>query len=76
MVSLIDTDLTIDPSRGNIDAADYFDSLNNTGIGQLAYDLLKRYAKSDGLRTFGSLIAATVIERDSALVSRNRNILR
>ena len=30
-------------------------------IGQLAYDLLKRYAKSDGLRTFDSLIAATAI---------------
>src|SRR5271163_682135 len=72
MVSLIDTDLMIDPSRGNIDAADYFDSLNNPAIGRLAYDLLKRYAKSDGLRTFDSLIAATAIKQDCALVSRNR----
>ena len=41
-------------------------------IGQLAYDLLKRYAKSDGLRTFDSLIAATAIVRGLELVSRNR----
>src|SRR3984885_756222 len=41
-------------------------------IGQLAYDLLKRYAKSDGLRTFDSLIAATAIMRGFELVSRNR----
>jgi predicted nucleic acid-binding protein len=27
-------------------------------IGRAAYDLLKRYAKSDGLRTFDSLIAS------------------
>jgi predicted nucleic acid-binding protein len=33
----------------------------DTAIGQLAYGLLKRYAKSDGLRTFDSLIAATAI---------------
>ena len=39
---------------------------------QLAYDLLKRYAKSDGLRTFDSLIAATAIMRGFELVSRNR----
>ena len=44
----------------------------DASIGQLAYDLLKRYAKSDGLRTFDSLIAATAIRRGYDLVSRNR----
>jgi predicted nucleic acid-binding protein len=44
----------------------------DASIGQLAYDLLKRYAKSDGLRTFDSLIAATAIVRGLELVSRNR----
>jgi len=109
MLSLIDTDVMIDLSRGNVDAANYLDSLSDpaisivtaqelivgardkrdlnaidslvstyrviqldAAIGQLAYELLKRYAKSDGLRTFDSLIAATAIERDCALVSRNR----
>ena len=43
----------------------------DASIGQLAYDLLKRYAKSDGLRTFDSLIAATAIMRGLKLVSRN-----
>ena len=41
-------------------------------IGQLAYELLKLYAKSDGLRTFDSLIAANAIAQNCALVSRNR----
>jgi predicted nucleic acid-binding protein len=44
----------------------------DASIGQLAYDLLKRYAKSDGLRTFDSSIAATAIVRGLELVSRNR----
>ena len=44
----------------------------DASIGQLAYDLLKRYAKSDGLRTFDSLIAATAMVRGFQLVSRNR----
>lgn len=44
----------------------------DAAIGQLAYELLKRYAKSDGLRTFDSLVAATAIEHGCALVSRNR----
>ena len=44
----------------------------DASIGQLAYDLLKRYAKSDGLRTFDSPIAATAIARGFQLVSRNR----
>ena len=109
MVYLIDTDVMIDVSRENADAASYLDSLSDpaisiitaqelivgskdkrdlagidslvstypvihidAAIGQLAYDLLKRYARSDGLRTFDSLIAATAIGRDFALVSRNR----
>ena len=42
------------------------------GIGLLAYTLLKRYAKSDGLRTFDALIAATAMERGLVLASRNR----
>ena len=109
MACLIDTDVMIDVSRGNPNAASYLDSLSDPAIsivtaqelivgarnkrdvagidslistypvmhidadiGQLAYDLLKRYARSDGLRTFDSLIAATAIERDFALVTRNR----
>ena len=44
----------------------------DASIGQLAYDLLKRYAKPDGLRTFDSLIAATAIRRGYDLISRNR----
>ena len=44
----------------------------DTAIGQLAYDLLKRYAKSDGLRTFDSLIAATAIRLGFELISKNR----
>ena len=44
----------------------------DTAIGHFAYELLKRYAKSDGLRTFDSLIAATAIVENCTLVSRNR----
>jgi predicted nucleic acid-binding protein len=106
---LIDTDVMIDVSRGNDDAASYVDSLGDTAIsiitaqelivgardkrdlaaidslisiyalehidaaiGLRAYGLLKRHAKSDGLRTFDSLIAATAIERGRVLVSGNR----
>ena len=109
MLSLIDTDVMIDLSRGNVNPADYLESLNDpassivtaqelivgtrnkrdlhaidslvatyrvihvdSAIGQLVYELLKRYAKSDGLRTFDSLIAATAIEQNCVLVSRNR----
>src|ERR1700730_8926890 len=46
-------------------------SVNET-IGRQAYDLLKAYAKSNGLRTFDSLIAATAIEEQRTLVSKNR----
>jgi predicted nucleic acid-binding protein len=41
-------------------------------ITELAYELLKRYAKSDGLRTFDALIAATAIKEGLTLVSKNR----
>jgi predicted nucleic acid-binding protein len=41
-------------------------------ITGLAYELLKRYARSDGLRTFDALIAATAIEEGLTLVSKNR----
>jgi predicted nucleic acid-binding protein len=109
MVYLIDTDVMIDVSRENANAATYLDSLADpaisivtaqelivgardkrdlagidslvsaypvihidAAIGRRAYDLLKQYARSDGLRTFDSLIAATAIERGFTLVSRNR----
>ena len=41
-------------------------------IGARAYDLLKTYAKSHGLRTFDSLIAATALEGGLTLVTKNR----
>jgi predicted nucleic acid-binding protein len=41
-------------------------------ITGMAYEPLKRYAKSDGLRTFDALIAATAIEEGFTLVSKNR----
>jgi predicted nucleic acid-binding protein len=106
---LLDTDVMIDISRGNVAAGTYVDSLDDAvisiitaqelivgardkrdvagieslissysvmhvdaAIGQLAYDLLKRHAKSDGLRTFDSLIAATAMTRELTLVTRNR----
>ncbi len=37
-----------------------------------AYQLLKRHAKSDGLRTFVALIAATAVEEGFTLISKNR----
>jgi predicted nucleic acid-binding protein len=37
-----------------------------------AYQLLRRHAKPDGLRTFDALIAATAIEGGFTLVSKNR----
>ncbi len=44
----------------------------DAAIGQRAYQLLKVYAKPDGLRPFDSLIAATAIEQNCVLVTRNR----
>ena len=44
----------------------------NHRIGGRAYELLKTYAKSHGLRTFDSLIAAPALENNLTLVSKNR----
>ena len=44
----------------------------NDSTGKPAYELLKRYARSNGLRTFDSLIAATAIETRYTLATRNR----
>ena len=44
----------------------------NDAIGKRAYGLLKAYAKSNGLRTFDSLIAATAMEERRTLVTKNR----
>ncbi len=44
----------------------------NDAIGRNAYELLKAYAKSNGLRTFDSLIAATAIAERRTLVTKNR----
>ncbi len=41
-------------------------------IGNSSYDLLRQFAKSHGLRVFDSLIAATAIEENSTLVTKNR----
>ncbi len=40
--------------------------------GVRAYELLKKYAKSHGLHVFDSLIAATAMEENLTLVTRNR----
>jgi tRNA(fMet)-specific endonuclease VapC len=109
MAFLIDTDVMVDVSRRNADAANYIDLLTdawiaivtaqelivgardkrdvagidsliasypivhiNDRIGTRAYELLKTYAKSHGLRTFDSLIAAIALESGLTLVTRNR----
>ena len=41
-------------------------------IGATAYRLLKKFAKSHGLRVFDSLIAATAIEENLTLVTKNK----
>jgi predicted nucleic acid-binding protein len=41
-------------------------------LGKRAYGLLMDYAKSHGLQIFDSLIAATALEHDLTLVTRNR----
>lgn len=43
-----------------------------TEIGNSSYGLLRKFAKSHGLRVFDSLIAATAIEENLTLVSRNK----
>src|SRR5687768_12627638 len=44
----------------------------NGDITRRAYFLVKTYAKSHGLRTLDSLIAATALEHGLTLVTRNR----
>lgn len=41
-------------------------------IGNSSYGILRHFAKSHGLRVFDSLIAATAIEEDLTLVTRNK----
>ncbi len=41
-------------------------------IGTRAYGLLKLHAKSHGLHVFDSLVAATALEEELTLVTRNR----
>jgi predicted nucleic acid-binding protein len=41
-------------------------------IGNSSYGLLRRFGRSHGLRVFDSLIAATAIEENLTLLSRNR----
>ena len=43
-----------------------------TEIGNSSYDLLRQFAKSHGLRVFDSLIAATAIEENLTLLSKNK----
>ncbi len=45
-------------------------------IGKRAYDLLKLYAKSDGLHVFDSLVAATAMEEGLILVTKNQKHFR
>lgn len=45
-------------------------------IGTTAYELLKRFAKSDGLRVFDAIIAATAIKDGRILVTRNQKHFR
>jgi predicted nucleic acid-binding protein len=44
----------------------------NDDITRRAYNLIKTYAKSHGLRTLDSLIAATALEDGLTLVTKNR----
>jgi len=41
-------------------------------IGDSSYGLLRQFAKSHGLRVFDSLIAATAIDEDLTLVTKNK----
>lgn len=45
-------------------------------IGTRAYRLLKQFSRSHGLRVFDSLIAATAIENDRTLMTRNEKHFR
>ena len=46
------------------------------GVGAKAYELLKGYAKSHGLRIFDAIIAAAAIEGGTTLVTRNQKRFR
>lgn len=48
----------------------------NPTVGAKAYELLKRFAKSHGLRIFDALIAAAAIEEGKTLVTRNEKHFR
>ena len=41
-------------------------------IGNSSYGLLRQFAKSHGLRVFDSLIAATALEKDLTLATKNK----
>jgi tRNA(fMet)-specific endonuclease VapC len=43
-----------------------------TEIGNSSYGLLRQFAKSHGLRVFDSLIAATAMEENLTLLSKNK----
>ena len=109
MAYLLDSDILIDVSRGNVSASEYVDSLGEwsisvvTGmelisgakdknevreidhmlatyrtiplseeVGQLAYNLMKNYSKSDGLEPADALIAATAIHEGLKLSTLNK----
>jgi hypothetical protein len=44
----------------------------SASIGERAYQLLKGYAKSNGLHVFDSLVAATALEQGLTLVTKNQ----
>jgi predicted nucleic acid-binding protein len=111
---LVDTDVLIDISKGNADAADFLDNLAGDlfisrvatmeliigawnkkeqaavenfiarfevheiteSIGQQAYGLVKQLAKSHGMTLADALIAATALEDNLILVSRNEKHFR
>ena len=62
--------ILLDPSQRANQLQKRFRSID--AIGRQAYALLKAYAKSNGLRTFDSLIAATAMLERRTLVTRNR----
>jgi len=110
MAYLVDTNIMVDVTRGNAEAADYLYSLGDAcllsaitaleliggarsqrevadldamisaykqvaptdDITRRAYYLMKVYAKSAGLQTLDSLIAATALEEGLTLATKNR----
>lgn len=48
----------------------------SSGVGVSAYNLLKRFARSHGLRVFDAIIAATAIEENRTLITRNQKHFR